>query len=491
MKRLIILVALTLSLAACTIQSDTQTIESTTVLDETDARPIAVKESQQDEKLVMELYNDFLEGKINAGSMSINDITIPTGEPDKRYGTSYAYQDSNGDGVPELHINSGRYYTVLSCKNNELYVWANYLQNRFYTGLKDGAFMSFDSRIYGMYYRYFILNYSGQTMFEVCFSKESINGNSVLDQYIFDNVIVTKELWEELTERYLYVDADGIEQIRNKFEWTVLFEVTNKSNPEPQAIEGIPGYEDADHFPGDMVFAGQESIALLADIYREIGFEGEFQSGDKTVYDFYKQKFALLLEGRVKMYDLEGNESLLSDRYVPMIGYEEKNCEFYFFDMDEDGAPELCVQGIAGTYVCKYEAGLNRYIEWWGTTNSGCFILGTRRIADTRNGDTERLFQLTTDGYAERIITFNISYRPETKYLVSIPDFEKRMSDGQIPDSMKQQILYDEFWHIYYLRVTKEQYEELIKGLHEAEKIAEKERVPLSYFFDSEEIERR
>lgn len=91
---------------------------------------------------------------------------------------------------------------------------------------------------------------------------------------------------------------------------------------------------------------------------------------------------------------------------------------------------------------------------------------------------------MNKDGYTELKITFNISYRPKKKYLVSVPQFEERVGDGQIPDSMKQQVLYDEFWGIYYLRVTQEQYEELISGLHEAEKSAEKEQVPLSYFFD-------
>lgn len=254
----------------------------------------------------------------------------------------------------------------------------------------------------------------------------------------------------------------------------------------PHAIEGIPSYKGPYSFPEDMVFASQESIELLADIYEEIGFEGEYQSGDKTVYNFYKQKFALLLEGKVKMYDSNGKESLLNDRYPPMKGYEGAGTVFYFFDMDEDGTPELCVQGVFGTYVCKYDADSNQYIQWWGTTNSGCFILGTRRISDDRSGDTERLFLLDKDGHTERSITFYISYQPNPiKYLVSIPDFEERVGAGQIPDSMKQEILYEEYWHIYYLRVTKEQYGELISGLHEAEELSKKERVPLSYFFDS------
>ena len=52
---------------------------------------------------------------------------------------------------------------------------------------------------------------------------------------------------------------------------------------------------------------------------------------------------------------------------------------------------------------------------------------------------------------------------------------------------MKEQIVYSEVGSTYYLRVTGEQYEGLIKGLHEAEKKAEKQQVPFSYFFDPED----
>lgn len=178
-------------------------------------------------KDAMEAYQQFLDGKITVNGTNIDTLSIPTGEPDRRYGTYYAYQDSDGDGVPELHINSSRYYTVLSYKNSELYVWASFMPSPYYFGLNDGAFMSYDSRVCMIYYHYFILNYSGETVFELSFSKESKNGNDVFDQYVFDGVTVTKEVWEELTERYLYVDTDGIERIRNELDWTILFEGTN------------------------------------------------------------------------------------------------------------------------------------------------------------------------------------------------------------------------------------------------------------------------
>ena len=257
----------------------------------------------------------------------------------------------------------------------------------------------------------------------------------------------------------------------------------------PHAIEGIPGYKYVEVFPVDLVFASDESVKFVSDLYDEIGFEGKFQSGDETVYEFYRQKFALLLDGKVTIYDTEGNESLLYDRYIPK-GHHQINIqagdELYFFDMDGDGFPELCIQGTSGLYICKYDADADRYIEWWGGTNSGCSILGTGRITEDRCGDTEYLYLLNRDGYTECKITFTISYQSERLYMVSIPDFEEHLRDGKIPDSMKQQMVYAEFGRTYYLRVTREQYKKLIKGLYEARKTAEKHQVPFSYFFDSE-----
>ena len=39
---------------------------------------------------------------------------------------------------------------------------------------------------------------------------------------LIDNVEVTKDIWEKLTERFLYIDEDGIERIKNEIEWTDL-----------------------------------------------------------------------------------------------------------------------------------------------------------------------------------------------------------------------------------------------------------------------------
>ncbi len=277
-------------------------------------------------------------------------------------------------------------------------------------------------------------------------------------------------------------------------------EETTPTSPETETqaetkgeytAEGIPSYFKADYLPSDMAFASQESLEILTDIYHEIGYfeEYEYESGDKTVYDYYRKKFALLLEGKVKMYDSKGNESLLYDRYPLMRGYEDNpGFELYFFDMDGDGLPELCVEGVWGIYICKYDADSDRYMEWWGGTNSGGRILGTGKLSYTHHdsGDQDYFGQLDENGNTVSTIAFERSYRPGKKYLVSVPDFEERVKDGEIPDSMKRQILHVQHPYAYYLRVTEEQFRGLIKRLNEARKAAEKERVPLSYFLDPE-----
>lgn len=52
-------------------------------------------------------------------------------------------------------------------------------------------------------YQYYIFDTFGREIFNIGFSKYDENGNGEYDEddeYIFDNVKVTKEIWEDLTE---------------------------------------------------------------------------------------------------------------------------------------------------------------------------------------------------------------------------------------------------------------------------------------------------
>ena len=73
----------------------------------------------------------------------------------------------------------------------------------------------------------YILNCLGDELYILSFSKYDENQNGIYDEndsYLFNEVDVTKTQWDLLTEDYIYIDDSGIEQIKNKIEWTTLFE---------------------------------------------------------------------------------------------------------------------------------------------------------------------------------------------------------------------------------------------------------------------------
>lgn len=224
-----VILILILNLAAC--QTTLQQEMNAPFLTESKEVSI-ITETKTDQNTATELYNEFLSGNTKAGGWNINDMTIPTGEPDRRYATSYAYFDSNGDKIPELHINASRYYYIFTIRNDKIVEWKNLSPYPHYYALNNGAFISRKFGAGSMHdkYNYFILDYSGDEIYSLSFSKYDKNQNGIYDDaddYLFDGVNVTKEQWGELTERFLYIDETNAEHIRNEIEWTVLFKGTN------------------------------------------------------------------------------------------------------------------------------------------------------------------------------------------------------------------------------------------------------------------------
>ena len=170
-----------------------------------------------------------MDGKIGFEDIDINTLSIPIGEPDKRYKTIYTFFDVNGDGIPELYINSGGSFIIFTVRNNELAVWKYLTPNSPCFALDNGAFMwqKFGGGLLHDYYGYVIYDYFGNEVFKLGFSRYDINENGFYDEddiYEFEGVKVTKEIWESLTERYICTDENGVERFHNEIEWIVLFE---------------------------------------------------------------------------------------------------------------------------------------------------------------------------------------------------------------------------------------------------------------------------
>ena len=179
---------------------------------------------------VVKIYKEFLYGKrqIKGGS-DINSLTIPTGETDKHYNTKYAFFDSNGDGIPELHINSSRYYEIYTVRNNELTIWKDLSPYPYYYPLNNGAFISWKPGAAPMYdlYTYHVYNFIGDEIWNISFSCYDLNQNNIYDEkdeYYFEGVEVTKKQWIELTEKYLFFDTEGVIRIRNEIGWNTLYD---------------------------------------------------------------------------------------------------------------------------------------------------------------------------------------------------------------------------------------------------------------------------
>lgn len=98
-------------------------------------------------------------------------------------------------------------------------------------------------------------------------------------------------------------------------------------------------------------YAEEETFRKLKIIYDGIDFTGEFKKGNTEVYDYYKVKYAKLLNGEKKITDRDGKEYNLE-----YYGYSIESllsADIYYFDMDEDGLPELCLSKNS-TLIIKY-----------------------------------------------------------------------------------------------------------------------------------------
>ena len=230
MKRIMymmLIIILVFNLVGC--QNSSHQDMSEIVTTEPEALLTSTEAVTLDKDTAIELYNEFLAGNVRAGGSYIDEIITPTGEPGNRYATSYAFFDSNGDGILDLHFNASRYYYVYTIKEDKIVMLADLSPYPHSYALNDGTFISHRMGAGPKHdlYAYYILNYLGDELYVLSFSKYDENQNGIYDDddsYLFNEVDVTKTQWELLTEDYIYIDESGIEQIKNKIEWTVLFE---------------------------------------------------------------------------------------------------------------------------------------------------------------------------------------------------------------------------------------------------------------------------
>jgi len=67
--------------------------------------------------------------------------------------------------------------------------------------------------------------------------------------------------------------------------------------------------------------------------------------------------------------------------------YDKEKYSYYFFDMDEDGTPELCISdGTKFMYVFKYKPSTDKFILWGNLDTTWLRLLGSLKVYYQRPG---------------------------------------------------------------------------------------------------------
>lgn len=170
-------------------------------------------------------YNEFLNGKRSCINEDIFDLITPTGEPERRYGTSYYIVDITEDGIPELYVRE-HVHTIFTFRDGDM-KWLKTLSSSSAGSchlLKNGmiVYNIYVKPQFGNYYRYFTLDNTGNEVDKLYFGWEDTNNNIAFDNddtYEFDGEKCTMQGWFEKTKDYIYINENGVDQLYNEADW--------------------------------------------------------------------------------------------------------------------------------------------------------------------------------------------------------------------------------------------------------------------------------
>lgn len=248
-------------------------------------------------------------------------------------------------------------------------------------------------------------------------------------------------------------------------------------------------------------YIDDELYAAVKEIYDEIDFSGEFHPGDYAKYGLYREQFKKMMDGEVKVkFKIPGTgkeeygylyelEELRREMEGEPQEYYEKECTYYFFDMDGDNNPELFITNNRRfTYVFKYEEESGQIAVWHEETASPhIFFYGTLKLGRggvlARHGGMDALIRLDSNGEPVFSVEFIDAYSrtpkswEENEYFVALPDYMEPS------DWMKSQAVYDGTFEEYFFQVTQEQFDELTGEYYRMKESAKERRQDVAYTY--------
>ena len=267
---------------------------------------------------------------------------------------------------------------------------------------------------------------------------------------------------------------------------------TANSN-ETEEITGSMGNEPDEENGEESVapFVDEELFLYIKEVYDQIDWDIQFLPGGESKYDLYREQFIKLLKEEIPVVDDKGYEKTLSqlgeiEMDIIDSDYDPNHYNYYFFDVDGDGTPELALtNNMRFVYIFKYDEEADR-ILLWDEYIGAMHLMGTGKFYwSGPNGDWGMMGLDQNEDYtflARFKVTGNPDYYndgdDDWAYFMALPDYV------ELEEWMLEQATYlDSVYPNYFFRLTEEQNDELegrlLEALHESNK--EMEEVTYTY----------
>ncbi len=298
-----------------------------------------------------------------------------------------------------------------------------------------------------------------------------------------------------LVSIYTFYGIDASDYITNENKKNASDEISKKYN---NTSEIKLSSDKASFMYEELEYVDIENYNLIKNIYNKIDFSSHYIKGNEKHYDNYIKKYYSLINSEStfinKSNTLAEDEIYYFNELKHNFNDKEviSNLTYYYFDIDGDQEPELVVSEIAGLMYCfDYNKDTSKYylLDILPTTH---FILGTLKLGYYQGNTGAHYGFVYLDknlNWYEHYKFYSNNYLNEKTnsineiYMISLPESYidgKIVTDTSLFD--EKYLYYEEFGSIY-IRVTKEQFNELTKDFLELYEISQKniEEVKFKY----------
>lgn len=273
---------------------------------------------------------------------------------DLEHVSGYYFFDINGDEVPELYIDyigAKDYVFSYDSEKDQCILWQ---QLAYLTIIGTRKAVVHDEDFGGITFDFVQLDSDGNVELNVMFFSQPADlyhNDPVINMVMFPNYADREKEWElteEMKQQGVFEASSG--------QW--FFRITDEQFEELKKpyIEGIDWERQrAERYTYEELFGAgyvdDELYAEIKDICSNIDFDVAFNPGDVTKYELYKEKYKNLIDTKSGAigYDETWEEwysfdlgKFRTDIFLRSNDYEDEY-RYYFFDMNGDENPELCV----------------------------------------------------------------------------------------------------------------------------------------------------